>query len=68
MTSGGAIFAPRAGLKWARGRIGGRPKALQERDVAMARALLKDGAMTIAEIAERLDVAPSTLYKYLPRP
>jgi DNA-binding CsgD family transcriptional regulator len=34
----------------------------------MAVALLKDGKLTIAEIADKLDVAPSTLYKHLPRP
>jgi DNA invertase Pin-like site-specific DNA recombinase len=52
----------------ARGRVGGRPSSLKEADLGVARALLKDGKFTIAEIAERLGVAPSTLYKHLPRP
>ncbi len=52
----------------ARGRVGGRPPSLSEKDIHIAKALLKDGKLTIAEIAERLDVAPSTLYKHLPRP
>jgi DNA invertase Pin-like site-specific DNA recombinase len=52
----------------ARGRVGGRPRSLREQDLHIARTLLKDGKLTIAEIAERLDVAPSTLYKHLPRP
>src|SRR6516164_2821484 len=52
----------------ARGRVGGRPRSLNAEDLHIAKALLKDGNLTIAEIAERLDVAPSTLYKHLPRP
>ncbi|MGB7917500.1 MAG: recombinase family protein [Rhodomicrobium sp.] len=52
----------------ARGRVGGRPRSLSEEDIHIAKALLRDGKLTIAEIAERLDVAPSTLYKHLPRP
>jgi DNA invertase Pin-like site-specific DNA recombinase len=52
----------------ARGRVGGRPPALSENDLRVAQALLKDGQLTVAEIAERLRVAPSTLYKHLPRP
>ncbi len=52
----------------ARGRIGGRPRSLRSADIDMAVALLKDGKLTIAEIADKLDVAPSTLYKHLPRP
>ena len=52
----------------ARGRVGGRPKALDADDLAVARTLLKDGNLTIAEVADRLGVAPSTLYAHLPRP
>jgi DNA invertase Pin-like site-specific DNA recombinase len=52
----------------ARGRVGGRPRSLDEAGIDIAKALLKDGKLTIAEIADRLDVAPSTLYKHLPRP
>jgi DNA invertase Pin-like site-specific DNA recombinase len=52
----------------ARGRVGGRPPALSENDLRVAQTLLKDGQLTVAEIAERLRVAPSTLYKHLPRP
>lgn len=59
-----------AGLVAARacGRVGGRPPALNETDLHVAKSLLKNGELTIAEIAERLRVAPSTLYKHLPRP
>jgi DNA invertase Pin-like site-specific DNA recombinase len=52
----------------ARGRVGGRPPALNEGDLRVAQTLLKDGELTVAEIAERLHVAPSTLYKHIPRP
>jgi DNA invertase Pin-like site-specific DNA recombinase len=50
----------------ARGRRGGRPPALDAADLAAARALLRDPAITVAEVAERLGVAPSTLYRHLP--
>jgi DNA invertase Pin-like site-specific DNA recombinase len=52
----------------ARGRTGGRPRSLDDDDLAVARTLLKDGTLTIAEVADRLGVAPSTLYARLPRP
>jgi DNA invertase Pin-like site-specific DNA recombinase len=52
----------------ARGRVGGRPPALRDSDLRVAHTLLKAGQLTVAEIAERLHVAPSTLYKHLPRP
>ena len=52
----------------ARGRVGGRPRSLTEADLAVARTLLRDGDLTIAQVAERLGVAPSTLYAHLPRP
>jgi len=52
----------------ARGRVGGRPKSLTEDDLDVARTLLKDGQLTVAEVAERVGVAPSTLYAHLPRP
>jgi transposase-like protein len=30
-------------------------------------AILKDPELTVAEVARRLSVAPSTLYRHLPR-
>jgi DNA invertase Pin-like site-specific DNA recombinase len=58
----------RAGLDAARarGRVGGRPAALNAKDLAAARALLRDPAITVEAVAKRLGVAPSTLYRHLP--
>lgn len=57
-----------AGLKSARerGRKGGRPPALTPDDVAAARALLADPTITAKDVARRLGVAVSTLYKHVP--
>ncbi len=57
-----------AGLKaaWGRGRKGGRPPSLSEKDLKEARALLRDPDITVENVASRLGVAPSTLYRYLP--
>lgn len=49
----------------ARGRRGGRPPALTKRDLAAARAMLADPGITMEEVATRLKVAPSTLYRHL---
>ena len=55
----------RAGLAAARarGRTGGRPSALSPADKIAARALLKDSAITVEEVAHRLRVSPATLYR-----
>jgi DNA invertase Pin-like site-specific DNA recombinase len=50
----------------ARGRRGGRPPALLAKDLAAAKAMLKDPEITVEEVARRLRVAPSTLYRHLP--
>lgn len=58
----------RAGLDAARsrGRKGGRPRALSEKDLKQARALLTDPEITVEDVARRLGVGPSTLYRYIP--
>lgn len=58
----------RAGLDSARsrGRKGGRPRILSEKDLKQARALLTDPEITVEDVARRLGVGPSTLYRYLP--
>ena len=42
----------------ARGRTGGRPPALDAKDLAAAGALLRDPAITVAEVARRLGGRP----------
>jgi AcrR family transcriptional regulator len=41
--------------------------ALKAKDLAAAKALLQDPEITVLEVARRLGVAPSTLYRHLPR-
>jgi DNA invertase Pin-like site-specific DNA recombinase len=50
----------------ARGRTGGRPRSLDESDLTAARALLADPEIPVAEIARRLNIDQSTLYRYFP--
>lgn len=52
----------------ARGRKGGRPRALSDHQLIAAKALIRDGSLTITEIAAQLGVSDSTLYKHMPRP
>ncbi len=58
----------RAGLDAARarGRTGGRPPALSSADLAAAKALLRDPDITVEQVARRLGVVPSTLYRHIP--
>jgi hypothetical protein len=50
----------------ARGRRGGRPKALQTKNkVAMAQLLYDDKRNSIAEICKTLKVSKATLYRYI---
>jgi DNA invertase Pin-like site-specific DNA recombinase len=58
----------RAGLDAARarGRVGGRPRSLSDKDLEMAKTLLANPDITVEEVAARLSVAPATLYRYLP--
>lgn len=53
-------------LAHSRGRKGGRPRALVEKDLKQARALLTDPEITVEDVARRLGVGVSTLYRYLP--
>lgn len=50
----------------ARGRVGGRPPALDAANVRAAKAMWASGDMTAAEIARQVGCAPSTLYRHLP--
>ncbi len=57
-----------AGLEAARaaGKTGGRPPALTNKDIQAAKAMLQDPLITMNEVAARLGVAPSTLYRHIP--
>lgn len=49
----------------ARGRYGGRPRALDENKANLARRLKAEGNHSVEEICEMLGVGRSTLYRYL---
>lgn len=56
-----------AGLKAARarGRVGGRPKVMDNKKISMAKVLHKDTNNSIKDICETLNVSRATLYRYL---
>ncbi len=56
-----------AGLVEARrkGRRGGRPRLLSEKDATAAKALLADGTLSSKEVAARFGVSKATLYRHL---
>lgn len=58
----------RAGLEAARarGRKGGRPRRLTPKNIAMAKSMLRDPGITVADAAEALGVSPATLYRQFP--
>jgi DNA invertase Pin-like site-specific DNA recombinase len=52
----------------ARGRNGGKPKGLSQKAETIAcaaEALYKEGKISVNKIAQQLDIAKTTLYKYL---
>ncbi len=49
----------------ARGRVGGRPRALTAKQVAMARALYDDPDKSIKDICTTLRISKKTLYRYV---
>ena len=50
----------------ARGRIGGRPPSMSDKDIAAAKAMLSDPAITVTDVAKRLNVSAATLYRHMP--
>ncbi len=58
----------RAGLEAAKraGRTAGSPPKLTEKDLGIARTLLANTEIPVADVADRLGVSPATPYRYLP--
>ena len=58
----------RAGLEAARarGRKGGRPPKMSTADLRIAKTLLRNQDIGVADVARRLGVSPATLYRRLP--
>lgn len=56
-----------AGLRAAkaRGKTGGRPRALSEEDIALAQKLIVDPDLPVGRICEMLGVSSATLYRYV---
>ena len=50
----------------ARGRVGGRKPALTDNDMVIAKAMLADKSISVTEVARRLKVGRTTIYKYFP--
>lgn len=50
----------------ARGRRGGRPPALTAQDIKAAKAMMTDPEITMDQVAEKMGVASSTLYRHFP--
>lgn len=49
----------------ARGKRGGRKPVMDEKKVALASAMLKDGSNSVTDVCEALGVSRATLYRYL---
>lgn len=49
----------------ARGRNGGRPRAMDERKLALASRLMKDRETPVSEVCEIVGVSKATLYRHL---
>lgn len=48
----------------ARGRLGGRPRAMTETTAAIARTLRRDPSRTVKEICQTLKISEATFYRY----
>ena len=49
----------------ARGRVGGRPKALNDKQIELAYQLYDEKVQTVNEICKLLSISKPTLYSYL---
>ena len=49
----------------ARGRVGGRPRIMDDGKIKLARTLMADNSRSVSEICEILGVSKATLYRYI---
>jgi DNA invertase Pin-like site-specific DNA recombinase len=49
----------------ARGRVGGRPRLMDKKKIALAKAMHRDPKNNIASIYKTLNISKATLYRYL---
>ena len=63
-----ALERTHAGLATARaaGRRGGRRPAMGDAEIRRAKAMLNDPNITVEEVAQQMNVKPSTLYRHIP--
>lgn len=56
-----------AGLRAARerGRVGGRPRALDEDDIPQVQSLMRNPEVSTSEVCERFGISKATLYRYV---
>jgi DNA invertase Pin-like site-specific DNA recombinase len=56
-----------AGLQSARsrGKVGGRPKALTQKEVQMLRNMASDKSLTVSDICKTLGIGRTTFYRYV---
>ena len=48
----------------ARGRIGGRPRVLNAKKVALLKSILRDKSNSVADVSQALGVSKATIYNY----
>lgn len=51
----------------ARGKFGGRPRAMDKKKVAMARKLMSDASNSVEDVCKILGISRATLYRYVRR-
>ncbi|MGL4450004.1 MAG: recombinase family protein [Sarcina sp.] len=49
----------------ARGKLGGRPKIMDENKISIAKTLYDDGTTSIKDICKMLNISRATLYRYI---